>query len=342
MKKSMVIMAGAALGMALLVGTGCNSAPEQGANITPISDSRNESGVKIQGLKTNILDWQGRSLGNEAVPSWLAPVELGDFTLYNARFQGSNDKVHRSSEGTGADERGSLMRAQGNYARKIARELQQSINVYAADTARSGGISEETVEAIQETTKTKSEVEITGHQQKTTFWHLVETENPTSHRMEQKYLTFIVYEIDPQTWAQTLAKYVQQVLGAVSAKLRPDQKFVEGLVNQMMEDARFPAKISQEQQIAALEASQRVLDAELAAKPGEAERAHDIALAQINQEIVLGKAAAETQQVRAATTAKAQQAAYRSGDPVLVNAASISRADRDWLEAAALAANILF
>jgi aspartyl aminopeptidase len=117
---------------------------------------------------------------------------------------------------------------------------------------------------------------------------------------------------------------------------------VEGLVNQMMEDARFPTKINQEQQIAALEASQKVLDAELAAKPGEAERAHEIALAQINEEIVLGKAAAETQQVKAKTTAKAQQAAYRSGDPVLVNAASISAADRQWLEAAALAANILF
>jgi hypothetical protein len=218
MKKSMVIVVGAALGMALLAGTGCASNPQEAqntANVTPVTDSRNESGVKIQALKTNILDWQGRTLGNEAVPSWLAPVELGDFDLYRARFQASQDKVHRSSEGTGADERGSLMRAQGNYARKIARELQQSISVYAADTAVSGGISAATEEAIQETTKTKSEVEITGHQQKTTFWQYVETENPTSHRMEQKYLTFIVYEIDPQTWAQTLAKYVQQVIGAI-------------------------------------------------------------------------------------------------------------------------------
>jgi hypothetical protein len=332
----------AALGLAVIVIAGCNSAPAQNAaNVMPVSDSRNESGVKIQALKTNILDWQGRTLGNEAVPSWLAPVKLGDYDLYRARFQGSQDKVYRYSEGIGADERGSLMRAQGNYARIIAKELQQNICVYTGNNAVSGGISAATEEATQETTKTKSEVEITGHQQKTTFWQYVETENPTSHQMEKKYLTFIVYEIDPQTWAQTLAKYVQKVLGDIPSNLRPDKKFVEGLVNQMLEDARFPTKMSQEEHIAALEASQRVLDAELAAKPGEAERAHELALAQINEEIVLGNAAAKTQQVKAQTTAKAQQAAYRSGNPVLVNAAGISAADRDWLEARSLAANIL-
>ena len=58
------------------------------------------------------------------------------------------------------------MRANANYARIVARELQQSINVYAAEKARSGSMTDTTKQAIEEVTQTQSNVEITGHENK--------------------------------------------------------------------------------------------------------------------------------------------------------------------------------
>jgi hypothetical protein len=50
----------------------------------------------------------------------------------------------------------------------------------------------------------------------------------------------------------------------------------------------------------------------------------------------------QTAQVQAAANSQAQQAAYRSGDPVQAAAASITAADKPWLDALNAAASVVF
>ena len=133
------------------------------------------------------------------------------------------------------------------YARTIARELQQSINVFAAEQARAGNISDATRQAIEEVTQTQSNAEITGHQKATEYWQQVVEVDPVSGEKKSSYIVYHIYQIPANTWAQTTAKYVKQVLGGVADELSPEQDFVKNLVGQMMNDARFPTVMSQEE-----------------------------------------------------------------------------------------------
>ena len=128
------------------------------------------SGYSILGKETTVVDWDGRTLGAEATPAWLAPANRGDFSAFIQAYSKPENSVFKRSTGTGADVRAATMRADMAYARNVARELQQSINVFAAEQARAGNIGDATRQAIEEVTKTQSNAEITGHQKVVEYW----------------------------------------------------------------------------------------------------------------------------------------------------------------------------
>lgn len=302
------------------------------------------SGVTIAGKETTVVDWDGRTLGTEATPSWLAPAVRGDFSAYISTFRKKDSDVYRRSTGTGADVRTATMRADMAYARTIARELQQSINVFAAEQARAGNISDATRQAIEEVTKTQSNAEITGHQKATEYWQQVVEVDPVSGEKKSSYIVYQIYQIPANTWAQTTAKYVKEVLGGVADELTPEQDFVKGVVSEMMHDARFPTVMSQEEAKQRAETNKQMADVQASLAPAQQKAAAEQELARIMQEgkTERTKIAADTSVKKAEIEADATKAAYLSGNPVYQSAASVTAADKEWADAEALAAAILF
>ena len=327
---------------AALFATGC-ATTENSAKSLPI-EKKSGTGVKIDGIETTVVDWDGRTVGTEAIPLWLSPAVRGDYSVYINTFKKKDSDIFRNSTGYGADVRSATMRADMAYSRKIARELQQSINVYAAEQARNGNLGDETRQAIEEVTKTQSDAQITGHQKTTEFWQRIITIDPLSGEKTSQYIVYQIYQIPAATWAQTTAKYVKNVLGVLSEDLTPEQDFVKNMVNEMLHDARFPTVMSQEEAKQSAEINKKIADAQISLMPEEQKAAANQALAQImqngNTERTKILADAKTEQTKA--VADAAKMAYASGNKVYQSAATITAADKEWTDAAAMAASILF
>lgn len=338
MKK--ILMGFVAVAAMLMMGCGTTSNLVKSEDVQKIASS---SGVEIAGV-TTVVDWDGRSIGAEAIPAWLASAKRGDYSTYISAFKKKDSDVYRNSTGYGADVRSATMRADMAYARAIARELQQSINVYAAEQARAGNLNDETRQAIEEVTKTQSDAQITGHQKATEFWQRTISIDPLSGEKTSQYIVYQIYQIPANTWAQTTAKYVKDVIGGVADELTPEQDFVKGLVSEMMNDARFPTVMSQEQARQSAEINKKIADAQIGLMPEQQKAAADQALAQIMQDGKTNrtKIVADSKVVQTQAVADASKMAYASGNPVYASAATITGADKEWADAEALAASILF
>lgn len=303
-----------------------------------------DNGVTVSGMETQIVDWDGRTVGAESIPAWLASAKRGDYSVYISTFNKKESDAYRNSVGYGADIRSATMRADMAYARIIARELQQTINVYAAEQARSGNINDETRQAIEEVTKTQSDVEITGHYKTSEFWQRVITTDPVSGKKTSQYIVYQIYQISANTWAQTSSKYVKSVLGTIPENLTPEQDFVKGLVSEMIHDARFPTVMSQEQAKQSAEINKKIAEAQIGLMPAEQKASAEQALAEIMQNGITGrtKIVADSKVAQTQAVADASKMAYASGNPVFSSAATIIGADKEWADAEALAASILF
>jgi hypothetical protein len=339
MKKVNLGMAVAAAAAIILAGCASGPGANGGAKAAP------EAGFSVMAYKTVVRDWQGRTLNEPPIPAWLGPATRGDFEPYQAFFKTpANSGIYRTSEAYGADVQGATMRADMVYARKIARELQQSINVYAAQSASSGGMTKATADAIKEKTSTETHVDITGHQKKTEFWQTLETADPVTGETMRNVVVYQVYEINPTAWTQTTAKYIKDVLGDLPKALTPEEKDVNALLDDMLQKARFPEKLSQEQALARLDAEKRMVDAQINLSPAQQKAAAQLELVKILEQGKTDRtqalANARTSQVQAA--ADAQETAYLSGNPVYTAAAVTTAADDPWVQARALAAPILF
>lgn len=339
MKRTMFMATGVIVLLVCLASCVSSPAVSTGQSSLP-SDT---SGVKVAANKTYIRDWAGRTFGAEANPDWIGPATHGNFTKAKTYFDIDGD-VFKISLGVGADLRSAQMRATANYARIVARELQQSINVYAAEKARSGSMTDTTKQAIEEVTQTQSSVEITGHENKAEFWQTVDEEDAVTGKMTHKVVLYQIYVIPAQTWVRTTAKYLKSVLGELPEDLTPDEKDVRDMVKTMMDDARHPTVMTQQEKQQELEYSRKMMDAQVKLAPEKQKAAAQQELIKISQE---GKtertkiaADAKTQQTQA--LADAETTAYLSGNKALQAAATITPADANWLDAMETALSIIY
>lgn len=323
--------------------TGC-ATTGTAINNTGAGKNGNGANVNIKGKQIDVVDWSGYTLNGPAIPEWLGPAQRNDFVLYKSAYKIDENIVCKTSVGIGADVRSATMRADMYYSRKIASELKQLINNFAAEQARAGNVSDKTREAIENVTKVQSDVEITGHQKAIEHWQQIIEEDPLTGERTSKYIVYQIYNIDAKTWTRTTAKYVKEVLGAIDNELTPEQDFVKGLVAQMMKDAREPIALEQEVARAKAEANKKMADVQAALAPAQQKAAADQALLQIMQDgkTERTKIIAESKTAQTEALADATKTAYLSGNPVYQSAATITAADQDWVEAEALAASILF
>ena len=339
MKRTMFMATGV---IALLVClASCVSSPAVSTGQSPANS--NPSGVIIAANKTYIRDWAGRTFGAEAIPDWIKPATHGNFTKAKIYFDIDGD-VFKISLGVGADLQSAQMRATANYARIAARDLQQSIKVYLAEKRRSGSMTNATKQAIEGVTQTQSHVEITGHENKGEFWHEVDVEDAVTGKMTRKVVLYQIYVIPAQTWARTTAKYLKSVLGELPEDLTPDEKDVRDMVKTMMDDARHPTVMTQQEKQQELEYSRKMMDAQIKLAPEKQKAAAQQELIKISQE---GKtertkiaADAKTQQTQA--LADTETTAYLSGNKALQAAATITPADENWLDAMETALSIIY
>lgn len=336
-------LAAGVMGVAL---TGCatTSGTVAAADSAAVKKAQDDNNTTVQANKTYIRDWTARSLGGAAIPDWLGPAFLGDYKMYKKNFDIGDEYVVRVSPVSAADVRGAQLRADIGYARQIAKELQQSATNFVADRTRSGAIDKATGEAAEEVLQAQSSVEITGHEKRTEFWQIVDEEDALTGKMTRKCLMYQVYVIPANTWALTTATYLKKVLADFPEELSRDEQFVSDLMMQMLENARHPTVMTQKQKELELELSNEMMKAQIDLAPAEQKAAAQRELVKIMQDAKTERTAirnnAQTQQVE--SLADAQIMAAMSGNPVIQSAATVTPADKEWLDAASLAMKVLF
>ena len=336
-------LAAGVMGVAL---TGCatTSGTVAAADSAAVKKAQDDNNTTVQANKTYIRDWTARSLGGAAIPDWLATVFLGDYREYKEHYKIENGYVVRHSTVTAADVRGAQLRADIDYARKIAKELHQSVKRFLASRTRSGAIDKATRDAVDEVLQAQSSVEISGHEMRTEFYHIVDEEDALTGKMTRKCVLYQVYVIPEEAWARTTAAYLRNVIDAFPEELSRDEKFVADLVEQMMGDARHPTVMTQKQKEQDIELSKEMLEAQINLAPAEQKAAAKQKLVEIMQnaktERTKIRAEAQTRQVE--SLGDAQIMAAMSEDPVIQSAATVTPADKGQIDAEGLVLDILF
>lgn len=216
--------------------------------------------------------------------------------------------------------------------------------MYVAEKARSGSMIDTTKQAIEEVTQTKSTVEITGHENKAEFWQTVDEEDAVTGKMTRKVVLYQIYVIPAQTWVRTTAKYLKSVLDELPEDLTPEEKDVRDMVKTMMDDARHPTVMTQQEKQQELEYSRKMMDAQVKLAPEKQKAAAQQELIKISQEgkTERTKIAADAKTKQTQARAEAETTAYLSSNKSLQAAATITPADENWLDAMETALSIIY
>lgn len=332
---------------AALFTAGCAST-NHAANANAKPDSN--SGVSVAGKKTTIVDWQGRDFGAKPMPDWLEPAGRSDFSVYKASVNMSDSKdyfIYSAYEMGAVDLRSATMRAETEFARTIARELNRNISVYSAESTKNGSMNEATRSAIAEETETQSHVKVSGARRAVRFWQEKIEEDPLTGSKTRKFAVYEIYQIPANTWAQTTVKYLTDVIGKLPEELKPEEQDVRDSISRMRKNAEFPTVMSQEEKRQSVELNKKMADFQIEIQkelaPAQQKAASDQALLQImnegkiNQEKIIQDA--KTERIKA--NADARKMAYASGNPVYAQAATITAEDKAWADAEAAALELL-
>jgi len=326
--------------------------PEQKAKLPAVAVAEqtvkptSEGNILVKANETVIIDWMGRIANAPSRPSWIVEAVCHNYDNAAERLgRSTGTNIYRGVEMKGPDLRGAQMRADAEFARTIANELYVSIKSYLA-SSDSSSMNDATSGAINSAVDTRSEVEISGAKRVAEFWQNVVETDSVSGKQTRWTIVYRLYEFDKQDWAAITGGYVQKVLNQIPQRQRPNEREVANMLQNMLNDARHPIEMSQQERVAQLEAQKRMLDAQINLMPAQQRDAARIELAKINSEtaITMGKQRADASVARtdAVAASNAERAAYASGNPILRTAASVVPADAAIIDAAQLAARILF
>ena len=299
-----------------LVLAGCAGTPA--ANGIPAA-----SEVGTKPLKSTVLDWSDRTMGQDQNPAWLKPLVInGSAEEARSAFGIAGNARVKFSVAQRANREEARVLSGLMFAQQVAQELKQYVCTAAASRLDQGQM-----DIIEEIT-TATKVTLTGTRRVADFWQQVESENPGTRAKSREYIYYIVWSMDEATWGQLVRKYVNDVIGQL-----PDRAVQTQVANAFAEidaaakrvetrsDAEFQRQTALQQQ---------------AARDAQARE-----MANINRQTAANAAAAGVAQTQVLADAAARTAAYLSGDPAVAAAASTTAADVDWISALSTAGDVL-
>jgi urease beta subunit len=283
----------------------------------PSAPAAKENNVEISAMKSTIRDWSNRTVGEDSIPSWLKPLLRGDSAAVRQAY-GITNPTNRVKYSTA--KRQNLDEAQvlaGNiFAQRIAFELKQYVVAATANRLDQG--QQDIVEEITTVTK----INITGNERVADFWHLVETEDPSSGMKIREYVCYVVWSMRDDIWQQLVRKYVNDIIGKI-----PDRAVQVQVANAFDE---INAASQREDQMGEAEFKQRIDLQYQAAKDAQ------------ELKLAVNASSADVAKTQLEEASRARRAAYRSGNPDVAAAASTTADDIDWISALSTATQVLF
>ncbi|GMO42400.1 MAG: hypothetical protein Pg6C_03890 [Treponemataceae bacterium] len=316
MNKRIIGMA-AVLVMAVLASCASKATVDK---ITEILPPPSENNTSVAAIKSTVLDWNNRNMGEQPYPAWLRGLVINHRqSAVRQEFELPDNAVVRASQAERANRDEARVEADLNFAQQIANELKRYVVTAAAKRLDTRQM--DIVEQVTSTTK----VTMTGAQKLADFWQRVEkNEDGVKSRT---YIWYTVYAFPGDTWGKLTRKYVSDVIGQI-----PDRP-VQTQIAQAFDEIDAEARRNNERSDA--EFRQQL---QLQMQAAQNKQKQD--MARINQQTAATAAGASVAKTQAQAEADARYAAYKYGDAATAAAATTVAGDIDWISALNTSASI--
>jgi hypothetical protein len=328
-KKILVI---AAMGIAAILMATCKSPPAATAPAATgpamsteaeINKSQDANNVGTQPLRSTVIDWSDRTIGEASIPLWLKPLIKGNAGPVKSEFGINPTSRVKFSLAQRANRDEARVQAALLFNAQIATELKTYVMTAASQTLNEGQ-----TDIVEEIT-TATKINITGNERVADFWQLVETEDPSTRIKTREYVYYVAWAMPQATWTALTRKYLNDVIGKI-----PDRQVQTNMANAYND---IQAAADRETEMTDAEFQQKLRLQEQAAKDAQARD-----MAKINSQTASTAALAQVAQTQAEAEARARYAAYKYGDPATAAAAATTAGDIDWISALGTAARVVF
>ena len=306
-----------------LVVAGCKS-QEPATDLSGVIDSIPlpvEHNVTIAPLRSTILDWNNRNMGEDANPGWLQVlVKNNRQDLVRQVFSLPDSSVIKIGFAERSNREEARVLADLNFASQVAFELRR-----VTDAAAAQNLSEGDQQIYAESTTAARNVETTGGSKLFDFWQLIEKED--NGVRTRSYLWYSVYAFRGDIWTQLTARYLYDVVGQIP--LPRVQQQVASLHAEIDRTTARGEERSDAQFYQELELMSRQVD-----------NIQEQEMARINQQTAQTAVIARAARAQAEADRAAIMTAYRWGDPATAAALAVTANDTDWVRALATIAAI--
>ncbi|WP_294431100.1 hypothetical protein [uncultured Treponema sp.] len=209
MKKSQVVL-GVALTTAALALTSCGSTQNVSTEVSKdIRATASENNTSIAARKTEIIDWQDRTIGAKVNPEWLLGITRGNGNMYVQMYGLSNEYANHKWFVSSAQNRtlaNAETIAQTEIYYNLAAEMANTINATVGTNLTNGQ-----KDAIRTICSKVNNVTLTGVGNRGSYWQLERTADEYGN-IVNLYNYYAIYSCDSATYNMLLNVYMIDLL----------------------------------------------------------------------------------------------------------------------------------
>ena len=220
------------------------------ASTKDVAKTMKTNNIDVKAKNSVIVDWTGRTAGEEAIPVWLTSLVRGNGDVFKSEFGINNSYIIKHSVDKGKTEDIAKINSRVRYNAFRAEELRTKVISQAASTLPAGASRDAFENAAMGTPVT----ELSGHELVTQFCQQVITPNKETGLEESEFICYSIYKISRENWLETLKVYMKAVLPSL-----PDsdsKKKMAETISILYEDTTSNSLKSESEVIAEINAKQ--------------------------------------------------------------------------------------
>ncbi len=209
MKKSLTVLS-VALTSAALALTSCGSTQNVSTEVSKdIRATASENNTSVAARKTEIIDWQDRTIGAKVNPEWLLGITRGNGNMYVQMYGLSGEYANHKWFVSSAQNRtlaNAETIAQTEIFYNLASEMANTINATIGTNLSNGQ-----KDAIRTICSKVNNVTLNGVGNRGSYWQLERTTDEYGNTVNM-YNYYALYSCDPATYNKLLNVYVIELL----------------------------------------------------------------------------------------------------------------------------------
>lgn len=174
-----------------------------------VASAIKSNSIDVNPEKSSIVDWSGRTAGEEAIPVWLNHLMRGNADVFKTDFGIDNSYIVKMSFAEGPTKDVANIRSKLDYNAQRSEELKTAVRSTAGTELNNAGVFDG--DNAERTMATPIN-DISGHELVIQFWHKKITQNEDTGLNETSFISYSVYKVPKEIWLDTVKAYMKSVI----------------------------------------------------------------------------------------------------------------------------------